>query len=262
MRVLVFIASILLLCSCKSLVPASRTPELSELQFYVDELAHSYTISPNNTIIKYDLDGKKLFEYSDNTLGPITSFDTSNPLQLLAFYESFQTIKIFDRTMNLKNLIDVNKFDLFEIHAVGSSNDTNIWLFDELHQELLKIDKQGKIQGRNNDLRLRLENNVTPHFIVEYQNKVYMFDEENGILIFNNFGEYIAQRAFNTPADFRYLLGYLFYELNDELVIYGLEDGSKKSLSLSSDIENSTHQYILKDKLIYLEDGKVKMKQL
>jgi len=262
MRLIIYIASVFFLFGCKSLAPASGTADVSELQFYVDELAHSYTISSNNTIVKYDQDGKKLFEYSDNTLGPITNFDASNPLQLLAFYERFQTIKIFDRTMNLTNQIDVNKLDLFEIHAVGSSNDNNIWLFDELNQELLKIDRLGKIEGRNNDLRLRLEKNSTPYYIVEYKNKVYLFDKEHGILIFNNFGEYITQRAFNVTSDFRYLLGHLFYNVDNELISYALEDGSKKNLSLPADTGINTNQYILKDKLIYLEAGKIIMKQL
>ena len=164
--------------------------------------------------------------------------------------------------MNLTNQIDVNKLNLFEIHAAGSSNDNNIWLFDELNQELLKIDKSGKIQGRNNDLRLRLEKNATPHYIVEYQNKVYMFDEEHGILIFNNFGEYITQRAFIAPLDFRYLLGSLFYNVDNLLISYSLQDGSKKNISLPSNTGCSTNQYILKDKMIYLEEGKIKMKQL
>lgn len=263
MRLLIyiFIASVFFLFSCKSLAPAGGGDDVIEVQFYVDELAQSYTISPNNTIVKYDQDGKKLFEYSDNTLGPITSFDASNPLQILAFYERFQAIKIFDRTMNLTNEIDLNKLDLFEIHAVGSSNDNNFWLFDELNQELLKIDKQGKIQGRNNDLRLRLEKNSTPHYIVEYQNMVYLFDEEHGILIFNNFGEYITQRAFTTPTDFRYLLGYLFYDEGSELMSYSLIDGSKKSQSLPVDLSIGKSQYVLNDKLIYIEEGKVKMKQ-
>jgi len=178
MRLFLYITSVVFLLSCKSLVPVNGTSEVNEIQFYVYELAHSYKIAANNTIVKYDQDGESMFEYSDNTLGPITSFDVSNPLQVLAFYERFQTIKIFDRTMNQTNQIDLNKLDLFEIHVVSTSNDNNIWLFDELNQELLKIDKSGKIEGRNNDLRLRLKKNAAPYYIVEYQNKVYLFDEE------------------------------------------------------------------------------------
>lgn len=256
MKWLGYIGIVLCLASCKTLENIS-VDDSTNAQLFVDELAQLYTIAPNNTIIKYDQDAKMRFEYSDNTLGPITNFDVSNPLQILAFHENFQVVKIFDRTLTLNSQIDLNKLDLFEIHVVASSNDNRIWVFDELNQELLKIDKNGKVQGRNNDLRLRLKENATPYKMIEYQNMVYLFDKTHGLLIFNNFGEFVTQRAFDHHIQFSYLQGHLFFRLEADLNIYKLEDGSTERLILDEKVKNGRTHFFLMDKIIYLVNNTI-----
>jgi len=261
MKYFFFISCLIVCVSCKSLQSISDEGETFGLRLYVDQLDQLYTVSPNNTIIKYDQDGKQLFEYSDNTLGPITTFDVTNPLQNLVFHENFQTIKIFDRTLTLNSQIDLNKLNLFEIHAVASSNDNRIWIFDELNQELLKIDKNGVVQGRNNDLRLRLKTNATPYYIVEFKNVVYLFDKVHGILIFNNFGEYMSQRPFEHPNAFRYLQGNLFYKEGDLLKMYNIENGIIEDIPNLDDSMDDLSFYSLPEKTIYLEEGKIVIKK-
>ena len=260
MRAFLIIVSFYSLLACKSLgvVSADDAPYTN---LYIDELEQLYTVSSNNTIRKFDREGKLQFEYSDNTLGPITNFDVSNPLQLLVFHKNFQTVKIFDRTLNLTTQIDLNKLDLFEIQTVASSNDNRIWVFDELNQELLKIDKNGNIQGRNNDLRLRLKTNATPYFMVEYQNMVYMFDKEHGLLIFNNFGEFISKRTFFRPQDFRYAQGILFYQEYTDLVTYQIENAERVSVYYADKFQKGSNHYILDEKTIYLEGEKIFIKE-
>jgi len=262
MRILVVILSLILFASCKTLESTSGAGNKSSLKLYVDELAQLYTTSANNTMVKFDQDGKELFEYSDNTLGPITNFDVTNPLQVLVFHKSFQTIKIFDRTLTLNGLIDLNKLNLFEIHTVASSNDNRIWIFDELNQELLKINKNGIVQGRNNDLRLRLDKNATPHYMIEYKNKVYMFDKVHGILIFDNFGEFITQRAFDGPKTFRNWQGILFYSFGSQLISYNLESGEIESKTDLEELSAGIEHYRIQEKLIFLDEENIRFKDL
>ena len=136
MRTIYYLLLVLTLSQCsasKSALDPNGTQ--SKMNLYVDELNQMYTLRQNNTITKYDKTGLELFEISDNTLGPISVLDVSNPLQILAFYKNFQIVKIFDRTLTLNSRIDLNRLNLFEIRTVASANDNRIWVFDELNQE-------------------------------------------------------------------------------------------------------------------------------
>ncbi len=264
MRLMIYIASVLLLFQCKAVKWTAPTidSEGLETRLYVDELDQIYTISASNTILKHDEKGEVRFEYSDNTLGAISVFDVSNPMQILAFHKDFQVVKIFDRTLTLNSKIDLNQLNLFEIKTVASANDNRIWIFDELNQELLKIDKGGKIQGRNNDLRLRLQENASPYQMIDFQNKVYLFDAKHGVLIFNAFGEYVNQRPFSHLGQFTYSQGKLFYLREGTLIAYDLRDGSEEVLLQLDSKGNKDAYYQVRDKLIYLEDDKIIIKSI
>ena len=260
MRCIYYIALVLTLCQCGPSKSALGTKtSLQKMHLFVDELLQMYTLKFNNTITKYDKTGQKLFEISDNTLGPINVLDVSNPLQILAFHKNFQIVKIFDRTLTLNSRIDLNQLNLFEIRTVASANDNRIWVFDELNQELLKIDKNGMIQGRNNDLRLRLNTNATPYKIIEFQNTVYLFDKAHGILIFNAFGEYVSQREFVQGDDFTYWQGSLVFKNADGLAICDLTTGESSMQELGTDQSTGEEYHRVDDKLIYLEGNTIRI---
>lgn len=263
MKFIYHIAFILTLCQCgttKSALDTKGTPP--KMNLYVDELNQLYTLKHNNTITKYDKTGQVLFEISDNTLGPISVMDVSNPLQILVFYKNFQIVKIFDRTLTLNSRIDLNRLNLFEIRTVASANDNRIWVFDELNQELLKIDKNGMVQGRNNDLRLRLNTNATPYRIIEFQNTVYLFDKVHGILIFNAFGEYVSQRDFAQGDDFTYWQGMLVFKNAEGLHIYSLATGELSMHDLNTDQATGEGYHIVDGKLLYLENNTIRIHSL
>ena len=263
MKFIYYTTLILTLFQCGSSKSAlDAKGALPMMDLFVDELNQMYTLKHNNTITKYDKTGQELFEISDNTLGPISVLDVSNPLQILAFYKNFQIVKIFDRTLTLNSRIDLNQLNLFEIRTVASANDNRIWVFDELNQELLKIDKNGIIQGRNNDLRLRLNTNATPYRIIEFQNTVYLFDAVQGILIFNAFGEYVSQRDFEQGDDFTYWQGMLFFKSSEGLNVYSLTTGELSMQDLDSGLSNGEGYHIIDGKLIYLEYNTIRIHSL
>jgi len=264
MKKLSCLVLILLLCQCSASKLSTKDSTDTPMQYklYVDQLAQLYTVAPNNTIVKHDESGKVLFEYSDNTLGDISVFDVSNPLQLLVYHKDFQVLKIFDRTLTLSSSIDMNKLDLIEIRTVASANDNRIWIFDELNQELLKVDNSGRVQGRNNDLRLRLNIAATPTRIIEFKNKVYLFDPIHGILIFNAFGEYLSKRKFPYQGAFTYFQGKLFYPAYTDLVIYDLVEGTQKSILMPDELFNKPQIYKVGKRVIYLSDDQIKFTTL
>ena len=254
MKGLLCIFILLSLCACSTTkkIGTSKNKQV-EMQLYIDELNQLYTLKQNNTLTKYDKEAKLLFEVSDNTLGRINVLDVSNPLQILAFHKNFQIVKIFDRTMTLNARIDLNRLNLFEIRTVASANDNRIWVFDELNQELLKIDKNGNVQGRNNDLRLRLTSNATPYRIIEYQNTVYMFDEVHGILICNAFGEYVRNRDFDYGKTFSYWQGKVFIQNENTLVVYDLPTGEVRSQEIKTSAAKGRDFHLIDGQLIYID---------
>ncbi len=101
----------------------------------IDKFGFSYLIS-SNTLLK--VKDQNTTEYKNVALGKITRVDIENPLLIVLFYESFNTVVLLDNQMNEIKQIKFSeiKGNIIVAHAVGLASQNRLWVFDSMTQQI------------------------------------------------------------------------------------------------------------------------------
>lgn len=103
-----------------------------------DGLGNNYYIKENVFIKEKDA---QVWEYKNVALGKITSVDFVNPLQLVVFYEDFNTIITLDNQLN-----EIQKLNLFDsdntifASKIGLAAQNQFWIYNSLTQQVMLFD--------------------------------------------------------------------------------------------------------------------------
>lgn len=197
-RGLIFLL-IICLASCaatkevKEKIVLSNTHDINiEIEnVFLDNLDQLHIVDGQGTLTRYTQDLEVLYKYADNTVGSIQHVDVNNPLKTLVYHRAYGIISYLDNTLALIKKSNLQDWGYYDITTIASSNDGNIWLYDPAKNQILKIDDAGGIKLSTNNLNdYRLED-LNPTKIVERDNKLFVYDEEYGIIIFDNLGQYL-----------------------------------------------------------------------
>ena len=157
--------------------------------FDVDNLGNIYAVTPENRLKKYNPRGDSMGVFNDvRRYGRLTAVDASNPLKTLLFYRDFRTVVVLDRFLNLVNVVDLRKQDLFQVGLVAQSYDNRIWLFDEQESRLRKIDEDGRPSSETAELRMVLDEAPEPVTLQDRNGYVFMYDPLRGMYVFDYYG--------------------------------------------------------------------------
>jgi hypothetical protein len=159
------------------------------VDFAIDNLGNTYLINNKNQIKKLNAKGDSVGVFNDiRRFGKIHSIDVSNPLKILLFYKDYGTIVTLDRFLNVRNEIDLRKKLMFQVKAISTSYDNNIWLFDELQNKIRKIDDTGHLLFETGDFRNLLDDEFSPSCIVDKDNFLLVYDSMKGLVVMDYLG--------------------------------------------------------------------------
>ncbi len=174
-----------------SLIPGDFT------YFNVDNLDNVYLVNSNNQLKKINNNGDSAGVFNDvRKYGKLYSIDVTNPLKLLLYYRNFSTIVVLDRFLNIRNVINLRRQNIFNVKAIATSYDNNIWLFDEGDAKLKKIDDNGEVLTETVDCRLLFDTVPSPEQIIDQDGFVNLYDPEKGFFIFDIYGSLKSKTAF------------------------------------------------------------------
>ena len=177
--------------SAPTILSNSRDINVIVENVFLDNLDQLHIVDRKGTLTRYTQDLEILYKYADNTLGAIQHVDVNNPLKALVFHNDYSIISYLDNTLARIRKANLQDWGYYDITTIASSNDGNIWLYDPSKNQVLKISDAGKIKLSTNNLNdFRLED-LNPTKIVERDNKIFIYDEEYGIIIFDNLGQYL-----------------------------------------------------------------------
>ena len=99
-----------------------------------DNLKTDYYLS-KNTLKKRN--ASKEYQYQNLSLGKIKNACITNPLQVVLFYENFNSLILLDNQLNEIQQIDGNKFETpIKIEAFGLASQNQVWLYDGFLQKI------------------------------------------------------------------------------------------------------------------------------
>lgn len=230
------------LFSCGSIKEISKPISLSNTRninvaidnVYLDNLDQLHIVDQKGTLTRYNQDLEVLYKYADNTLGAIQHVDVNNPLKALVYHGDYGIISYLDNTLALIRKSNLQDWGYNDVTTIASSNDGNIWLYDPSKNQILKINDAGKIKLSTNNLNdYRLED-LNPIKIVERDNKIFIHDQQYGIIIFDNLGQYLKVLPIKDIKSFQ----------TDGKNIYVYQDNSIKAYTIR----------LLEEKIIPLEN--------
>jgi hypothetical protein len=165
--------------------------------FSVDNIGELYVITSGNQLKKYNEKGDSVGVFNQITqYGKLTYVNAENPWKTILFYQNFSTIVLLDKYLNVVTSINLRKQNIFRVHAVTTSYDNKIWLFDEQDNKLKKIDDNGNILSETVDFRLLFDEIPDPKQIIDRDGFVYLYDPEKGVYVFDYYGSFKSKLTF------------------------------------------------------------------
>jgi hypothetical protein len=205
-----------------------------------DPFGNYYEISVTE-IKKFNQSAELQYTYSNNLLGEIASVDATNPLKLLVYFRDFTNILILDNTLSpTSEVLDLTTIELEETSLVCRSYNDGIWYYNPVKFELIRKGNDLVTSNTSGNLSTLLNKNIQPNFLVEYNNKLYLNDPKNGILVLDNYGAYIKTIPIYNLSQFQVKEKFLIYVTEDaEITKYDfltLENVKSKSIPLVSSV--------------------------
>lgn len=172
-----------------SVLTFSKTIDGDFTYFNVDNLDNIYLVNSNNQLKKLNSNGDSMGIFNDvRKYGKLFYIDVTNPLKLILYYQNFATVVVLDRFLMVRNVINLRKQNIFNVKAVATSYDNNIWVFDEGDAKLKKIGENGDVLSETVDCRLIFDTVPSPTQIIDRDGFVNLYDTARGFFIFDIYG--------------------------------------------------------------------------
>lgn len=165
--------------------------------FMPDELGNLFALTKNGQLKKYNTNLDSMGVFNEiRRYGKLYSISADNPLRTVLYFKDYKTILVLDRLMQVVNKIDLRKSGIFQVNAVTQSYDNLFWVYDEQDSKIKKIDEEGKLVFATADLRLVFSEPILPSTIFDVGGYLYIYDEKNGLFIFDYYGALKNRIAF------------------------------------------------------------------
>lgn len=217
----------------------------------VDNLANYYYIK-NSILHKKTTD--KVLTYNNIHLGELTSVDITNTLKIVLFYRDFNTVILLDDALNeLSNPINFNEILFKNIAFVGTSTNSNLWLFSKDDQQLLIWNYQTKKTILSKQITIDF------NFLHAFSSYHYIWlVSDTNLLKYNAYGSFIEEmniKNIEKPTVFKD--GFV-YKKNNELIKV---NSINESIIIPINKELEFQDFYLKNDFLYFFDGNIIYKQ-
>jgi len=222
-----------------------------------DELKNSYVVNNENNIIKLDSLGGLLAIYSENQYGQVTNIDATNPFTILTHFKDFNSAIALDINMNAKRLYKFSSLGLNDVAAICTSYDNKLWLFDEAEQKLKKMDDQYEITHESADVTQLIGGAISPNFMVERNQMVFINDPEKGIFVFDIYGTYYRTFMIQGLEDFQIIGQKIVCFKENKLYAFDMRSQSDDIIKLPADVNNIKDLRVTRNYLMLLTDTNI-----
>lgn len=158
----------------------------------IDQNGNLFLTDSKNNLYKYDTTGTLQLNYVPERMGTIHSLEASLTQQIFLFYQDLQQIVWLDRFLRPISQFTID-FSLIGFARLATpSADFKIWVIDEADFTLKKYDLELNEIIISTPLDLLL--NPKSYQIIkmkEYQNRLYILDKNQGLLVFDAIGNYV-----------------------------------------------------------------------
>lgn len=187
---------------------------------HTDNLGNLYIVTQTNQLYKYGRNGTLTGTLNYNYTGNISQIDASNPMQIYLFYRELNKVILLDNNLAFRGEVDLNKAGIIQAGAMARAYDNNIWVFDLADLQLKKVNRKNEIEQSSGNIRQYVTGNPYIPNIFDNNDRVFVTDTTNGILVFDLFGSYLKTIPITGISTPKVLDKYLFFYRNGQLNRY------------------------------------------
>jgi hypothetical protein len=188
-----------------------------------DRLGNLYVVSKTNQLYKYTSEGRLLSTLNYKYLGNITYVDASNPLEIYVFYKELNLVVFLDNNLAYRGEMNLADFRIGQAAAIGRSYDNGIWIFDLADLQLKKMDKNGDNPQSSGNIRQYISNASAANIIYDDNERVFVNDSANGVLVFDVFATYLRTIPVKGCREIKVINDEMYYALGGQLKRYQLK---------------------------------------
>ncbi len=206
-----------------------------------DALGAFYFLKSN--VITKDAENKT-WQYKNLQLGKISKVDLINPLKIVLFYQSFNTVVLLDNQLNETQKINLSDNDNTIVAiAAGLASGNRLWIYNSLSQ---KIELYDYSKNDFQSLTVPFSNNVK-YYSSDFNYFQWIDDQGNGYRCdiygkVDSLGKAPLGEQMQFVSD-----GTLLYKMDNQLYRYDFKE--KKSVALEID-EKTFKKFSYKDQIL------------
>ncbi|MGW8121243.1 hypothetical protein ACV07N_01190 [Roseivirga echinicomitans] len=203
-------------------------------QVSIDRQGNLYVSTLNGSIDKYNASGSLQSHYSPSKRSTPQLIEAWQGLRVFAFYKDFQEYSFFDRFLSSSERYAINNQKIVSYASLATvAADNNIWVLDAQGFTLKKVDVNNNEVISETNLSLVLsKKRYEFSFLREYQNLLFINDKNNGVLVFDNLGNYLETLPLFNLDFFSFKDSSLISIQNGNLVYFDIYTKQKKEVSL------------------------------
>jgi len=188
--------------------------------------------------------------------------EAQNPWKAILFYKNYSTIVLLDKYLNVLSSINLRKQNIFQVNALTTSYDNNIWLYDEQDNKLKKIDDSGNNIFETVDFRLLFDSVPSPQRIIDSDGFVYLYDPEKGLYIFDYYGSFKNKLPFLHWTDIAVIDKEIYGFDKENLYRYNPPFPDAKKYTLSPELQDNNSIKVNNHRIYVLKNQQVKIYSL
>jgi hypothetical protein len=226
----------------------------------VDRLGNFYFVIPSGKIQKYDGEGTLLGETLSSAL-PLSLLEPWNPLKVFTYSNQTRKYQFWDH--HLERLADKTLEPSFSItpQLVCPANENNkAWILDVADYSLKRVNLLTNQIELESTLPSDWGNDHSKIiFMREYQNRVFLLDQQKGILMLNNLGIPITTIKIVGLTFFNFVGQELCYRNGKEILLLDLFTGDIRKVATLPDIENIIETILTDERLVVVTRDNIKI---
>ena len=193
-------------------------------------------LSKNSKLINY--------QYKNVSLGKITRVDFQNPLQIVVFYNDFNTAILLDNQLNETKKIDFNLLsEAVNIDAIALSSQNQLWFFDAISSKIglynLTNDSFKWISTTLEHSIKHYNSNYTHFYWLNDKNKFHSISIYGTIETFDRFPEFDTIQLINSEI--------ALYTNDNQLLYYEIANNRSTKIKIA---ENFVTNFFFADGIL------------
>jgi len=167
---------------------------------------------------KFSPNGTLLFNYTNHSLGAISSIDVFNPMKIMLFYKDSGIILFLNEQLAIINTpISLHDANYFTIALASYSAANQIHLYDNTNKYLITLD----FNMREISKTPINFNAFNPKKMIELEEKSLAFhDPESGVYLFDSFGTFNKLIPIITHHSVEVTSELIYYTAHNEVNLY------------------------------------------